>query len=200
MHHPFVSVRAAPVWAVLLFGGLLAGGSPAAAPVSATTVAQSSCAALGTYRIDQPLVPRTLSLHRAPPAQAARIPARWFLRGQLTLTAYTGCGRPCAGRIAHPCARGAGKDRWQVGPRCADRSLDPVPRAPDHPFPGCGTDSRGGADDRSGQHSGSSFPHDDLQVSRTAAAISSRRVRSCTLSIPDGSRHKRPRRRPSTWW
>ena len=104
MHHPFVSVRAALVWAVLLFGGLLAGGSPAAAPVSATTVAQNSCAALSTYQIDQPLVPRTLSLHRAPPArppeQAPRIPARWFLRGQLTLTAYTVCGRPTHGAFA----------------------------------------------------------------------------------------------------
>jgi len=34
---------------------------------------------------------------------------------------------PCAGRIAHPCARGAGQERWRVGPRCAERSLDPVP-------------------------------------------------------------------------
>ncbi len=104
MHHPFVSVRAALVWAVLLFGGLLAGGPPAAAPVSATTVAQNSCAALGTYQIDQPLVPRTLNLHRAssarPPEQSPRIPARWFLRGQLTLTAYTGCGRPTQGAFA----------------------------------------------------------------------------------------------------
>jgi len=129
MHHPFVSVRAALVWAVLLFGGLLAGGSPAAAPVSATTVARNSCAALGTYQIDQPLVPRTLNLHRAssarPPEQSPRIPARWFLRGQLTLTAYTVCGRPTQGAFAvqrvlvHPPHREAPTGRPPCSAGCA---------------------------------------------------------------------------------
>ena len=47
---------------------------------------------------------------------------------------------------------------------------------------------------------GSGVRHTGRHVSRTAAAISSRRARSCALSIPCGSAHKRPRRRPSTWW
>jgi len=96
MRHPVDIARAALiVTALLLTSPLVVRPLAHAAPMGA-----GSCAALGTYQIDQPRVPRTLSLHRAPPAQAARIPARWFLRGQLTLTAYTGCGRPTQGAFA----------------------------------------------------------------------------------------------------
>jgi len=101
LHHPFSTVRAVLVMAALLLSGTLVAQSPAAARVSAPPRASAPCAALGTYQIGPRAVPRTLSLHRAPPAQrqehALQIPARWVLQGRLTLTAYTGCGRPTQG-------------------------------------------------------------------------------------------------------